>query len=122
MKPESVLDLFEVLVNRGDIEGLVALYEPAAALVERDGRIVKGARAIQDHLIGLLSVKPKMGMRHVLTLDAGDVAVVVSKWQMDGVGSDGAPVTDKGQTYDVVRRQPDGSWRIVVDNPWGTMP
>jgi ketosteroid isomerase-like protein len=29
-------------------------------------------------------------------------------------------VTLTGQNADVLRRQPDGSWRFVIDNPWGT--
>lgn len=24
----------------------------------------------------------------------------------------------RGQIEDVVRRQPDGTWRVVIDNPW----
>ena len=25
----------------------------------------------------------------------------------------------EGVAVDVIRRQPDGSWKMVIDNPWG---
>jgi len=25
-----------------------------------------------------------------------------------------------GKSADVLRQQPDGTWRFVIDNPWGT--
>jgi ketosteroid isomerase-like protein len=37
-----------------------------------------------------------------------------------GTGPDGARVTLTGHNGDVLRRQADGSWRFVIDNPWGT--
>ncbi len=36
-----------------------------------------------------------------------------------GRGEDGKPVTLASQAKDVVRRQADGSWRYVIDNPFG---
>jgi ketosteroid isomerase-like protein len=26
----------------------------------------------------------------------------------------------EGKGFDVMRRQSDGSWKMVIDNPWGT--
>jgi len=53
------------------------------------------------------------------TIDAGDVAVLLSGWEMECISPDGAAIFDGGHTYDVVRRQKDGRRRIVIDNPWG---
>ena len=36
-----------------------------------------------------------------------------------GTGADGSEVNLTGQTSDVVRRQPDGTWLLVIDNPFG---
>ena len=35
-----------------------------------------------------------------------------------GTGPDGKAVSMAGQSTEVVRRQPDGTWRYVVDNPY----
>ena len=41
-------------------------------------------------------------------------------WSFDGTGPDGDPVRLSASNADVLRRQADGTWRFVIDNPWGT--
>ena len=33
---------------------------------------------------------------------------------------DGNEIPMQGKGTEVLRRQPDGNWRCVIDNPWGT--
>jgi len=37
-----------------------------------------------------------------------------------GTGPDGNPVNLASTATDVLRQQPDGTWRVIIDNPWGT--
>ncbi len=122
MGPEIVHEEFEERLNAGDLEGLCALYEPEAVMVERDGRLLRGLPAIRANLAGLLSIKPRITIERTHTIGTGDVAVLVSTWVVAGTGPDGKPISDSGRTYDTVRRRPDGTWRVVVDNPWGKVP
>jgi len=119
--PESVHELFESFVNQGDLEGMAHLYEPNAAFVERDGKVISGSVAIREYLRGLLSIKPRIRIHHLGTIDAGDIAVLLSEWELDGKAPDGSHISDRGNTYDIVRRRKDGAWRLVVDNPWRTV-
>lgn len=41
-------------------------------------------------------------------------------WTLTGAGPDGKPVQMSGMSSDILRRQSDGKWLIIVDNPWGT--
>jgi ketosteroid isomerase-like protein len=52
-------------------------------------------------------------------LTAADVALVKNRWQLDGTTLDGASVEMRGHSADVLRRSPDGDWRILIDDPWG---
>ena len=53
-------------------------------------------------------------------LQTGDIALSFCDWTLVGTGPDGEPIEMAGQTSDVLRQQSDGSWRIVIENPWGS--
>ena len=67
--------------------------------------------------------KQLLALRPVLTshVERGpgrdDIALVVNDWSMVGTAPDGTEVTQSGRSADVVRRQPDGRWLVVVDKP-----
>ena len=121
-RPESIQEVFAGLVNRLDIDGLVALYDPQAVVIRKDGSIAVGTDAIREHLSGLLSINPALRNQHLKTIVVGDVGVQFSDWKVDGVDENGDRIAAEGRACDVIRRQPDGTWRIVVDNPHGVTP
>ncbi len=53
-------------------------------------------------------------------VEASDLALVTTVWSFTGTGLDGEPVKLAAKSADVLRRQVDGSWRFLIDNPWGT--
>jgi ketosteroid isomerase-like protein len=48
-----------------------------------------------------------------------DIALVISEWSFSGIVPDGKAASLRGKATDVLRQQSDGTWRIVIDNPWG---
>jgi ketosteroid isomerase-like protein len=50
---------------------------------------------------------------------AGDLAVLYNDWAMSATDPDGKATERTGKAIEVVRRQADGSWRFVVDDPYG---
>lgn len=117
--PEAVHQLFTVAFNARDLEALVALYEPDATLMPQPGQTVSGHAAIREALEGFLAIRGRFELRHQKTLQSRDVALLFSAWRLAGTDPDGNPVDLGGQTSDVVRRQPDGTWLVAVDNPYG---
>ena len=118
--PQEVHERWVEAMNAGDIEAVIALYEPEAAVVLGPGQVATGLAAIREGLQGFLALRPRFELRVEQVLQATDLALLLSPWSMTGTGPDGAPVVLRGATSDVVRRQPDGTWRFVVDNPTGT--
>ena len=49
-----------------------------------------------------------------------DPALVITEWSFSGTGPDGNPVNMVSKSADVLRHPDDGTWRFVIDNPWGT--
>ena len=55
-----------------------------------------------------------------LTPEPGEVVSgTTAKWVLEGTGPDGKPMRMEGQSAEVARRQPDGTWRFAIDNPHG---
>ena len=65
----------------------------------------------------LLALRPRLDVTPVQVLRADDIALVVNDWTMTGTGPDGSPVRQGGRSADVVRRQTDGTWLVLVDKP-----
>ncbi len=117
--PEDCDRLFGERTNAGDLDGLVALYEPHATFVQQGGEPVSGTAGIRQALEGLLAMKPTIRMNVTKVITAGgDLAVLYNDWSMSARGPDGAPLAFDGKAMEIVRRQPDGSWRFVVDAPF----
>ncbi len=118
--PQALLDAFFRAFNAGDLDATLALYEPNAALVAEPGKTAHGMAALREALGAFLGMKPKLTQEKSEMITAGDLALSLVKWTLNGTGPDGKPLTMTGTSSDVARRQPDGTWRLVIDNPWGT--
>ena len=118
-KPEEVHRLFSEAFNAKDLNAIVSLYEPDATLVPQPGQTVRGHAAIRQALTGFLSMKPRFVFQSIKALESNDIAILFSTWTLKGTGPDGNTVSMAGQTTDVVRRQKDGAWLLVIDNPFG---
>jgi uncharacterized protein (TIGR02246 family) len=117
--PDALHQLWVDGVNRGDLDGLMNLYEPESAFVTRPGHVVSGLAAVREATAGLLALNPRATLQPLTVVRAGDVALLISRWHLTGSDQAGEPVEVAGQTADIVRRQTDGSWRFAIDNPWG---
>jgi uncharacterized protein (TIGR02246 family) len=117
--PEDVDREFAVALNSGNIDALVALYEPDASLTAQPGSTVKGHAAIREALSGLISAKPHITLTPRVVTQAGDVALVSAQWQLALTGADGKPTSMSGKSVEVIRRQRDGNWLFAMDEPFG---
>ena len=118
--PERVLEAVVEGINTSNFEMLMALYEPKAAFATQPGSLAPGLGGIREALGGFVAMKGKLNLEVSRVLEVGDLALVVGDWSFTGTGLDGEPVKLAAKNADVLRRQADGSWRFVIDNPWGT--
>jgi ketosteroid isomerase-like protein len=118
--PEQVLESIVSGINSGDLESLMPLYESEAAFAAQPGTLAHGAPGVRDALSGFISMNGKLDLEVTRVLEVGDLALVIGVWTFNGTGPDGEPVRLAARNADVLRRQEDGSWRFVIDNPWGT--
>ncbi|QPD06063.1 MAG: hypothetical protein Nkreftii_003837 [Candidatus Nitrospira kreftii] len=123
MKTSDPLDLIAQLVtamNAQDLETALTLFEPGASFVMKPGVVVSGTAGIHQALQGFMALKPKLTIETQQIVQVGDVAQYCARWSINGIDPAGAAVQLGGRSSSILRRQPDGRWLFLVDNPWGT--
>jgi ketosteroid isomerase-like protein len=49
----------------------------------------------------------------------GDLALHITPWNMTATAPDGQQISQSGLSVAVLRKQLDGAWKMVIDNPHG---
>lgn len=118
-QPEDLHRLFAEAFNAGDADALLALYEPEACLVPQPGELARGTDALRAAAGAFLALQGRIELRTRRVLQVGDLALLYGQWTIRGTGADGQAVELAGRDVEVVRRQADGTWRYVIDDPFG---
>jgi ketosteroid isomerase-like protein len=121
--PEETGRLIGEAITSADMDAALSLYEPDAtfALPAAFGEgSVTGLDGLREAFGGLLALSPELTVNAEKTLVSGDTALVVGHWTLTGHDSDGNEIDTGGRYADVVRRQSDGGWLFVIDNPNGS--
>ncbi|GLF92825.1 nuclear transport factor 2 family protein [Streptomyces yaizuensis] len=111
--PQELGELFVRHLASGDLDGLTRLYEPRAVFVPRPGDTVTGTHGIRESLRRYTEEGVRITLRLRRIHRTGDLALLSSVATMSAPGT--ATVTRT--TAEVARRQPDGRWLYVVDDP-----
>lgn len=103
----------QTALNDGDVARLVDLYEPDARMVRDDGSVAEGLDAIRDIWAGLVAVGGEINMTTRYVIETADTALLSNSWTFQV-----EDMSFAGVTAEVARRQADGSWRYLIDNPY----
>lgn len=106
-------------MEQGKLEAVMAAYESGATLVAQPGVPVSGP-AFKEAMNGYVSMKPVFDMPKHEVIESGDIALHIAPWTMRAVDpTTGKEVVQKGLSLAVFRKQKNGSWLMVIDNPFG---
>lgn len=103
-EPEDLGRMFLERASAGDVDGVVALYEPTAVLESPVGKASTGIAAIRKVYEALLADKPQFSGDVRPALHNGDLALTSTRFQ-------------GGATAEIARRQDDGTWLWIIDQP-----
>jgi ketosteroid isomerase-like protein len=120
MTPEELLNLQMEEFNKGNISFLMTLYENDACFASKPGQVAKDLESIRQSLQSFIDMGGKLEAKVKRVLQVSDLALVISEWSIKGTEPDGKPINLTGRGTVVLRQQSDGTWLIVIENPWGT--
>lgn len=88
-------------------------------LVVQPSHLARGSAELRVALGRFIELKPTLVSEAQSVVEVGDVALYAGRWTLLGADPSGQAVSMGGESSDILRRQQDGRWLIVVDNPWG---
>jgi uncharacterized protein (TIGR02246 family) len=117
--PEQLSAEFAAAIEARDVPAALALWSDDAALIQADGRAIRGHAAIEPALRALVENGVRLDIRLSRAFDAGDVAIGTGTLTISGTDPGGQRFEHASNSIVVYRRVADGSWRIALDAPWG---
>jgi ketosteroid isomerase-like protein len=115
-RPSEAIRCFVDLFNAGDLEQMMRdCYDDEIVLLLPGGEPVSGKEAVAQVLQGFLSMGGEIRLLGSTQVVNGDLALSTDHWRLEPAAGD--PL--EGTTSDVLRRQADGSWKYLIDIPFG---
>ncbi len=112
--PAQMNETFARAVNSRNLQAVLSLFEPDAALRIGDATL-RGHQAISREFETLLALPGAMVSRNNFCIEHGDIALLRADWI---IAHDGQVIA-RGNSAEIARRQPDGTWLYIVDHPAG---
>lgn len=119
---ENVLTAIQTMTTAfqaGNIDTVMKSYEPGAVVVFEPGSPVDNAEQLAKMFTAATALKPQFTYSGHEVVIKGDTALHIAPWVMTGTAPDGQKIKQSGLSIAVLHRQPDGTWRMVIDNPHG---
>jgi ketosteroid isomerase-like protein len=117
-RPINAKDVHKSLAaayNTHDFDAVMNIYDASGIIVAEPNKPVGGKEQFEAAVKAILSIKGKMEIRTVYCLEAGDVAVGRSEWSI----RDGNEIKVAAKGIELLKRQPDGTWKVLIDHAFG---
>ena len=102
-----------------DITSVMASYESKATVLFEPGLPISDEAQLEQMFTGMAAVNPVFSYAGHEVIVNGDIAIHIAPWTMTGQTPDGQELGQSGLSVAVLRRQLNGSWKMVIDNPHG---
>ncbi|HWZ02479.1 MAG TPA: DUF4440 domain-containing protein [Mucilaginibacter sp.] len=101
--------------NTGDVATVMSMYDTTGVIVPEPGKPVTGKDKFEESIKAILSISGKMEIKTVYCLQTGDIALGTSEWSI----TDGNEVKISAKGIEVMKRQANGTWKIIIDQAFG---
>jgi ketosteroid isomerase-like protein len=109
--PEEICRLFKQYMAEGDLDSLLSVYDPEAVFLNRSGE-VKKREELREELAPFAAVMATFDFNIKQVIQSGDIALMHTEWKVS------SPEPMSVYAIEVARRQPDGTWRWLIGDPF----
>ena len=110
--PETWGDAFQQAMRQGDVDAVLSLYEPNASFSSPAGEVRGGHAALREAFAPQAAARAEFNFRIKHVVQSGELALVHTEWRTT------RPQEASGYALEVLRRQPDGRWLLVIGDPF----
>ena len=112
-------EIFQEAMNECDVEKAMSLYAENAVFVQEPGKpVITGLDGIRKAIEEFQAIKPKLKVEVLQFIEVDDVAFFTLKWEIKGTSPEGDEINISSYDGNVVKRQSDGTWKTLIDNPF----
>jgi uncharacterized protein (TIGR02246 family) len=115
--PNELHQAFAEATNSKDLDGALSLYASDGLAIHLDGSQALGQEALEVMLLDLFGAMESMEGTTRKVYVNGDIALTSAAWKGTVKLPDGTVQEQSGTTVEVSVRQPDGTWKMVIDDP-----
>jgi uncharacterized protein (TIGR02246 family) len=102
-----------------DIDGVLATYENSAIVMFEPQKPVTGKDNLRMAFTQFVTMNPTFTYSGHEVYISGDIATHIAPWKMVAQLPDGTKMEQSGLSIAVLRKQADGNWLMIQDNPNG---
>ena len=110
--PEQICELFQQYMAAGDVESLLGIYDSEVTFLNQSRQPRRGRDQLRQELAPLAAAKTRFDFSIKQVIQSGDIALMHTEWTVF------APQPMHSYAIEVARRQPDGSWRWLIGDPF----
>lgn len=103
--------------NTGDVQTVLDMYDFNGIIVPEPNKAVSGRAEFEEAIKAILAIKGKMEIKTVYCLETNGLAVGRSEWNI----TDGDEVKISSKGIELMKQQPDGTWKILIDHAFGAL-
>ena len=117
--PEDAVELLDKAFNEGDLATVLSFYEDNAVVITEPGKSARGKEELKDFFEGIMQAGSSAKQLKTHVIEADGIALFLSRWTLEVKDASVPSRTFTATT--IFRRQQDGGWKVLIDNPLGPL-
>ncbi|WP_420570841.1 YybH family protein [Kordia sp.] len=115
---DAITKMTEAFQNK-DIDTVMACYEPNAVIVFEPESPISDTHILREMFTKMSMVNPIFTYSGHEVFITGNIATHIAPWTMTAKAPDGTEIKQSGLSVAVLRKQKNGQWLMILDNPHG---